>query len=217
MKICSRSKRWTFAWHRLPLPHRPVVIQNLELHSPAVRVVRADAGIVGESGLSRSDEELRQRPPERKLSELFELRKFVISDGSIRYEDRRIADAEPLVFRRISSDLGVTPQSGGAYAYQMHSSQPPFVEADASGTFDIDALRLELKQFAIRIESKRIDGESALPPKVQHLINELGIVGKISVNGSAEWPMRDESRAWVLMDANLADAQASRRGARQAR
>ena len=98
---------------RLPLLHRPVVIQNLELHSPAIRVVRADAGIVGESGLSRSDEELRQHPPERKLSELFELRKFVISDGSIRYEDRRIADAEPLVFRGISSDLGVTPQSGG--------------------------------------------------------------------------------------------------------
>jgi hypothetical protein len=194
---------------KFPVPRTPVVIQNLELHSPAFHVIRGESGIVGESGLDRSDEEMREHPPQRKLSELFELRRFVITDGSIRYENHLVPGAEPLVFNGIATDIGVTPQSGAAYAFEMHSAQPPFAQVDATGTMDIDSLVMDLKKLAMTVESKRIDGESALPPKVQRVINDLGIAGRISLNGSAEFPMRDPSQSWIEGDVSLTDAKAA--------
>ena len=56
--------------------------------------------------------------------------------------------------------MGVTPKSHAVYAYDLRSSQPPFVEVRAAGTMDIDQLVLDLKQFALTLESKRVDGET---------------------------------------------------------
>ena len=57
---------------RLPLPNRPVVIESLDLKSPAIHVVRREKGIVGASGLQKTEEEIREHPPERPLSDMFE-------------------------------------------------------------------------------------------------------------------------------------------------
>jgi uncharacterized protein involved in outer membrane biogenesis len=193
----------------LPLPHRPVVIQTIELRSPALHVVRATSGIEGTSGIERTDEEQQQHPPTHRLSEMFELRKFVISDGSVSYEDRTVPNTEPLVFRGVTADLGVTPQSKALYACELRANEAPFAGLSASGTIDIDALVIQLKQLAMTVESKPVNGESALPPKLQRSLNELDIHGKLSITGSGEWPLRDRSRSWFQADMKLADARAA--------
>ncbi len=194
---------------RLPLPHRPVVIKSLELRSPSVRIVHSSSGIVGAMGLQRSDEEVRANPPEHRLSEMFELRKFAIADGRVTYEDRTIDNTEPLVFGGITVDLGVTPASHAIYGFQMHTGAPPFATIDAGGTMDIDAVVMDLKQFAISAECKRVDGESSLPPKIQRVLDQLGISGKITVSGSGHWPMRDTSGASASAVVSVVDARAS--------
>jgi hypothetical protein len=194
---------------KIPWPHTPLVIQSFELQSPALHVVKTGGGIVGAKGLKKSDEEQRLHPPEHRLSEMFELRKFVIADGEVVYDDRTVAGADPLVFRGVSVDLGVTPQSRGIYAYHFQSAQPPFVTVDASGTADIDSATLDLDKLSMIVESKRLEGESPLPPKLQKIVNEAGIAGKMVFDVRGQVPVRELSRMKISADANLTDARAA--------
>ena len=193
----------------IPWPKSPLVIQSLELQSPALHVVKTATGIVGAKGLHKSDEEQRLHPPLHRLSEMFELRKFTIADGKVVYEDRTIAGIEPLVFRNINADLGVTPQSRGVYGYHFQSAQPPLVTLEASGTADIDAAMVELAKLSSTVECKRVDGESSLPPKLQKIVNELGISGKLNVDGHGEFPVRGLSKMKFWADGNLSDGRAT--------
>lgn len=194
---------------KIPWPHTPLVIQSFELQSPALHVVKTGAGIVGTKGLQKSEEERRLHPPQHRLSEMFELRKFVIAEGEIVYDDRTVAGVEPLVFRGVSVDLGVTPQARGIYAYHFQSAQPPFVTVDASGTADIDSATLDLAKLSMIVESKRLEGESPLPPKLQKIVNQVGIAGKMVFDVRGQLPVRELSRMKISADANLTDARAA--------
>jgi AsmA-like protein len=141
---------------------------------------------------------------------MFELRRFTIRDGNVKYEDRTLKNSEPLVFRGIAMDLGVTPQSRAVYAYQMNALQPPLAQVSASGTMNLDTLLIELKEFAIAYESKRLEGESPLPPRVQQVVNELAIEGKIAITGSSELPLRDRGRAWTVAELKITDGRAKK-------
>src|SRR5262249_55965142 len=90
---------------QLPWLHHPVVIRSLELQSPSLHMVKKPEGIVGSTGLAKSDEEQQANPPEHHLSDMFELRKFSINGGEIRFENRTIEGTEPFVFRDITADL----------------------------------------------------------------------------------------------------------------
>ncbi len=190
---------------KIPYPHTPLVIQSLDVQGPMLHIVRTGQGVVSVTNLQRSDEEVRRNPPEHKLSDIFELRKFVITDGQIKYEDRTIAGAEPLVFRGITVDLGITPQSTATYAYQFNTRQPPYVDLASEGTFDLDDAILDFSKLTITAQAKRADGESAMPPQVQKIMNDFGIGGVINISSNGRVPFKDFKNSAIAGDVHVKD------------
>jgi len=211
---------------RIPWPKSPVVIKNLDLKGPSVHIVRDKAGeIVQVETIERPKqiEPAEQKPdvaptpqpppspsppPQHKLSEMFELRRFTISGGEIVYEDHATPGAVPLVFRNINSDLGVTPVSRAIYAYKLTTRQEPLVSISASGMMDIDALRLDLERFDLRLEAKPSTADSPLPPSVQRAMNQMQMAGALTARGKAMLPLRAMKDAEFSVDADLTDGRA---------
>ncbi|HEX3355712.1 MAG TPA: AsmA-like C-terminal region-containing protein, partial [Tepidisphaeraceae bacterium] len=188
---------------RIPIPHRPMLIRSLKVETPVLHVVRSDHGFLRMKDLRRSDAELREHPPERRLSDLFELRKFTIVEGKVMYEDHTVAGAEPLVFRSITVDLGITPQSKAIYAYEFASRQSPDVDLAVAGTIDIDNAIFNFSKLTMSAQAQRIDGESSIPPQLQKIINDLGITGKVDISGKGQLPIRNLSESALAGDLNI--------------
>ena len=121
---------------RSPFREGPLVIQNITVHEPEVRLIRtADGRLVGMQGLVKKDsptakatqpatqpaeppEAVDVDPPEKaeqeaaqaKLSDMFELRHFGIKGGRIVYEDQTSPGLPPVVWKDLDVGMETTPQ-----------------------------------------------------------------------------------------------------------
>jgi hypothetical protein len=200
---------------QIPWPKNPVVIKNLDLMHPSIHVVRDQAGEVVKLETIAQPEQRPENPtnppppkPQYKLSEMLELRHFTISGGEIVYEDHATPGAVPLAFRHINANLGVTPVSKAVYSYKLTTNQEPYVSIYSTGKMDIDALRLDVEQLAMKLEAKPSNVESPLPPNVQRVMNDMQITGAFAVKAKATVPLRAMKDAEFSADADLTDGSA---------
>ena len=175
--------------------HAPLVIERLEIESPAAHIVKTSQGFVGR-GLTVKDAQAKSARRE-KLSEMFELRKVKLVGGSIVYEDRVSPGAVPLVWRDLVVDLSTQPQSGGEYAYQLAAGDGKVASLSSEGSLNIDTLLLRLTKCSIRATVDPKATDSPVPGELQQLLREFAVAGEVVVNCGGDVPLAEPSKAKV--------------------
>jgi hypothetical protein len=199
-----RIPKLRLALAKLPFGEGPLVIRKLELERPSVRLIDTAAGIVGSKTLVKKegvgelvmagsapggggDEKTKQWA---KLSEMFELKKFVIEEGQVIYEDRQEAQTVPAVWRGININLDTTPAANPLYQFEFRAANEPLAELRVSGTFNVDELELVAEKITSRFKLERGNKESPLPSRLQTFLARHEVGGDFEVSGKLFAPLR---------------------------
>ncbi|MGB7159757.1 MAG: AsmA-like C-terminal region-containing protein [Tepidisphaeraceae bacterium] len=196
---------------RHPFQSGPLVIERLEIDSPAVRIVRTTDGVVGR-GIGKSD----ARPGSerrKKLSEMLELRHVRLDGGSVVYEDRVTPGAVPPLWHDLTIDLATAPQSAAEYAYQFTAGDGKIASLSAEGSVNIDDLLLRLTKCAIRTSVDPAAKNSPLPGEIQRVLREYAVGGEVTLTVTGEVPLMDMARAKLNSTIELARATGRIKGA----
>jgi hypothetical protein len=173
---------------RSPLRDGPLVIKELLIQDPSVRLIKTPDGLVGEKSLVKKPDG--PEPPKRKLSEMFELRRISVARGQVVYEDLTRPGAVPLVWRGLQLDLGTQPQSPAVYAYRVIAGAAPIASLDAEGDMNIDDLVLNVAKCSIDATLRPDAAESPLPGELQQTLRQYGFDGKLKLSAAGVAPLR---------------------------
>jgi hypothetical protein len=199
-----KVKRLELRLAKLPLRPGPLVIERVLIESPEVRLVKTDKGLLGLDGIVKPEDRDEQKI-KKKLSEVFELRRLTIEDGSVVYEDRTEPDAVPVAWRDLNVSTETRPTSGAIYAYDFSGQQGELASVKSSGTFDIDNLILDAKSLALNVRVDRDATESTVPAPVQKLLAKYAVEGKLGVAGRGRVPLKELGKAEYQFDLALDD------------
>lgn len=185
-----KAKRIDLVLAELPKSHGPLVIKRLIFAEPTVNVIRWPDGTLACRDLVRRDGNGPTFNPETmKLSDMFRLRRFAIEKGQIVYDNQTRAGTKPMVWDGIHVDLRTQPESGSLYSYKFEATNAPLAMVSATGTMDIDALRLDVKQFDLSVQAHQDASESKLPASLQELLRSDPVFGDLRLKGMATLPL----------------------------
>ena len=217
---------------RSPFREGPLVIQNITVHEPEVRLIRtADGRLVGMQGLVKKDSPTAQatqpatqpgEPPEpvdvdppaeaeqdaakAKLSDMFELRHFGIKGGRIVYEDQTSPGLPPVVWKGLDVGMETAPRSKSVYGYTLDAQNGDLAKLQSSGTFDLDALVLDLGSLRVEARTRYSENESPLPAQVQRVLRDYQVEGAVVLDASGRFAMRDHRAGTFRATVDLRDA-----------
>lgn len=195
------------------LPHhdKPLVIQRLIFRDPQVNLIRMpQGGIVGEQGLLKPDA-LKHKETNKRLSDMFRLRRFALTGGKVVYEDRTRPDLPPCVWNDLHIDLNTDfdAHNPALYKYRLLAEHPPIAFIGSQGSFDIDDLHLLADQFKVEVTaSPDGSGSDKIPGVVQQFLKDNAIRGKLTIEGNARLFFRDPTANQLDAKVALADAAA---------
>jgi hypothetical protein len=192
-----------------PRRHGPLVIEQFVIADPVVHLLQTSqgGGVTGEGPLVK-DEVATPPPPEMKLSEFFRLRHFGIERGRLEFEDQTRPDVPPMVWSDLNLDLNTKPAGAASlYSYRLLGKNAPLAEVSSSGTIDVDALNLAVKDLSIGAVVAP-EAQAKLPAKVQRWLSDYQVRGSVKLTGSADVPLRDpgKTRFDALLDLPTATA-----------
>jgi hypothetical protein len=196
---------------RSPLRSGPLVIQSVQIDDPAIHLIQATGGLVGQ----RSQAKAQNPTPESgaaeqwKLSQMFQLRRLALHGGTVIYEDRTLARTRPLVWKNLNVDLDTAPESGSQYSFHFIADNAPLATLDAMGQADIDEFLLRLSSCRLSLNVDPGREHSALPPEYQQALERLGVRGALVINTVATLPLRDLQHSRYDTTLELRDASAS--------
>jgi uncharacterized protein involved in outer membrane biogenesis len=221
---------------RSPFRKGPLVIQNITVTDPEVHLIRtADGRLVGMHAFVRSEadeapatqpaappstqpnattqpaEEPDEADPDAaraKLSDMFELRHFGIEGGRIVYEDRSKAGLPPVVWKDINVGMETTRQSKSLYGYTLNAENRDLAKLNASGTFDLDALLLDVGSLHVEAQAHAGEGESPLPAQVQQVLKDYRVEGRVTLDADGHVAVRDLASAAFRASLELRDGSA---------
>lgn len=193
----------------LPFGEGPLLIRNIELDRPTLQIVRTAPA---EQPASTAATAASSRPvltpvEQRRLSDLFRLRRLVLRAGAVEYEDQTRADLPPMVWSDLSTDLHIDPQSVSRYAYRLTTAAPPLADLSADGTFDIDNLVLSVDRCALSARIDSTASTSPLPAVFSRFIQTYQIGATLKLTGSGRFPMRDLDAGSFASSIDLDDGQ----------
>jgi uncharacterized protein involved in outer membrane biogenesis len=219
-----------------PFRRGPLVIQNITVTDPEVHLIRtADGRLVGMHAFVRGEPadapatqpatppstqpNATTRPAERqdeadpdaaraKLSDMFELRHFGIEGGRIVYEDRGKPGLPPVVWKDIDVGMETTRQSKSLYGYTLNAENRDLAKLSGSGSFDLDALLLDVGSLHVEAGARAGEGESPLPAQVQQALRDYRVEGRVTLDADGRVRMRDLSAANFRASLELRDASA---------
>ncbi len=198
---------------KLPFGEGPLVFKKVVMDRPAIRLIDTETGLVGRRTLVKAQTQPASAPAAgkskwEKLSEMLELRRFSIEDGSIVYEDRQSPGTVPAVWRNIDIDLTTTPVANPIYQYQFKASNGAMAEVNAAGTFNVDELELVVSQIAMKLNLAAGGKESPVPAVVQKMLLDNNVSGNFVVSGTAKAPLRKMEEAEFDFHVDLIDGAA---------
>lgn len=194
----------------VPKIGEPIVIQNLSLARPTVRLLREhrEDGSSGFKGLSPivrhapgADEEV---PEEFRLSSVLRLRRIDIAEGTFVYDAGD--GSPPMTLAGLTTTVQAAPDEGepGWYALDIRSAVGPLAELTVEGLLSLDTLvgRFDQLRFAGEISPQ---SAGALPPPLQELIAAHEARGRVEISASGTLPLTDAPGADLRIDVRLSD------------
>jgi hypothetical protein len=185
---------------KLPLGTGPLVIENLAIDHPLVHLA---------SPAATSDQPPAEpaSPVTQKLSDLFQLRKITVNAGRFEYDMSTPNHPVPkIVWGHLGVEMSTQPSAGGNYNFTVSVQDQPIASASASGSFDIDALQLNLDSFTAVITADPTKRPEQVPPAVLDLIQKYQIAGQLTFQGSARMPLQSLNQTTFSASAKLTNA-----------
>jgi uncharacterized protein involved in outer membrane biogenesis len=221
---------------RSPFHKGPLVIQNITVTDPEVHLIRTgDGRLVGMHAFVRHEPEeapatqptpapstrpnATTRPADEqdeadpdaaraKLSDMFELRHFGIEGGRVVYEDRTKSGLPPVVWKDINVGMETTRQSKALYGYTLDADNRDLAKLRGSGTFDLDALLLDVGSLRVEAQARSGEGDSPLPARVQQVLKDYRVGGRVTLDADGHVAVRDLSASTFRASLELRDASA---------
>jgi uncharacterized protein involved in outer membrane biogenesis len=182
------------ALHQLPFRPGPLIIERVSIGHPTVHIIRTNEGFVGiQTGVRHKATDPDR--PERKLSEVFQLRHVNLDAGEVRYEDRRREGSVPLVWKGLNIDFGTAPSSGALYAFDLSAVAGQLAALKAKGDFNIDTRDLSLKDSLLTVQAEPSESESPVPAVIQQQLNRYHVKGSLVIQTSANISLRNPKSA----------------------
>jgi hypothetical protein len=201
------ARRLSITLAGLPILPGPLRVRSIVIESPSVHLIETCDGLVGRGLTDKPD-------AQEKLSELFELQRLALIDGSIVYEDRTVSGAVPLVWRGFQIDLKTAARSTADYAFDVTAGAGNAATLAASGSLNIDDLLLHLDRCDVKVRVDPAKAEdSPLPASLQPLLRDYQVSGEIALGASGDVPIVDPHRANVTATLDLPRASGKLPGA----
>jgi uncharacterized protein involved in outer membrane biogenesis len=191
-----------------PFGDGPLVVRRCAIDDPSIRLIRTADGFLGFRGGATTT-------PLEKLSELLELGDLSLAGGELILEDRTVASAVPLVWRRVN--LKIRPDQIAAferYAYEAAGGDDACSLA-LSGSIDVDQLLLHVEHCGLNVKldptvvPSAITG-SPLPPAIQTILERCQARGVIRFNASGDVPLKDPATATLSATLEMSDGATAR-------
>lgn len=197
-----RVKELDLSLARLPFRRGPIVIENVTVREPLVRIVRDENGQIIGSHLAKRDGSL---PDWRKLklSDILRLRHFEIRRATVLCEDRTMPQALPMRWTDLDANLQLMPRTASRYDIQFTADNEPIANLNLAATADVDAWTIDLSKLAMAVRVKRDEQHSPLPAPLQQLLKSLGAEGEITFDVKGHLPLKDPDSAKFALDAQL--------------
>jgi len=157
----------------------PLVIDDVEILSPKIRLIRKSEG--GLVGIRPPRISAPATQPSLKISQNFQLRQMLISNADVVFEDRSVANAPPMSWRNLKLIASSSPDAPGQYSYEVAGGDEKTGTISASGRFNVDDPAAQIEKCTIRVVVNTPANESALPPAVQRAASEARCAGALAV------------------------------------
>lgn len=196
---------------KLPLHKGPLVIENITINRPELRLVIADGAVVGRGQVVRPEGERfktldQMLPPGTRLSDMFELRHFGLHEGLVVVDNRDKPGAAPMVWRALDVEMQTAPRSKSSYDFGLATDPKRPAQLSSSGSFDLDELWVQLDKFHLAVTHADDDERSALPAQVQALLKQYDVNGRVTLDLAGRVPLRDPRRANFSGSIDLTEA-----------
>ncbi|MFO0860294.1 MAG: AsmA family protein [Phycisphaerales bacterium] len=175
----------------IPTIGSPLKIERVEIEKPLINLIATPEGFKGLVPFVRNvpGKETSQVPSEFKLSNVLQLRKLILRNGTIHYE----AGPNQPVMRLdgISTDMDIKPVTSGNepgwYELAFNAGKAPGVEAKVKGMFNVDSsiANLESATVDVVLDDKTMQG---LPPQLQTTLRAAEARGRLSMQFAGTVP-----------------------------
>lgn len=208
-------KGMTVTLAEIPRIGQPILVSNLVLDTPTIRLVRdtkpdGSRGFRGLSPITKakptSDDDVDSN---FKLSNVLRLEKVEIADGELFLDPGN--GSPPMTIAGLTTTINSTPDTDkpGWYTLDIDTRVGPLLGLVLRGQLSLDT-------FLANIDTLTIDGvldntsASALPSALQNFVNKHNAAGHINLTASGGVPLTDPLAADItfqttLTDFNLAD------------
>lgn len=193
---------------KLPLGAGPLLIEKLEIESPIVRLGSnyPAPAVSGGGGATATAASPSPPAPTKKLSDLFQLQNVAISNGRFEYDFSTPGHPlPPLVWGHLNADMNTLATSGSTYNFTVAVQDEPLAVARISGSFDIDALQLNLAKVNLVMACEPAQSPSQIPPQGRAVIKKLQIGGQLTLDGSAQIPLQSPEQGSYNANISIKD------------
>jgi hypothetical protein len=201
----------TLALADIPLPNRPFRMQQLDLAGPTLRLVRIPAGeasgsLLGYSDLLKEESKPAAHPARSpaRFSELFQMRSVAIRGGRAQY-DPRDGSAATMLVEGITAKLLLQPSDAGAYGIEFSLDHPPVFTLALRGKLLADEERLEVAALSSTLQLARKQ-DHYLTPALQKLLAGRDITGRLTLEATGMFDLRDAASSHLQAELELRDA-----------
>lgn len=186
----------TITLAEVPKIGSPLKIERVELQTPTINLISHPGG--GFKGLvpfvkNVPGRESAQTPTEFRLSNILELRKFILKNGTVVYD---AGGGQPVMkLDGITTEMNIKPITiggeGGWYELAFNAGKAPGVEMNVKGQLNLDTSVARITDAAVEValDDKTMQG---LPPQLQATLRAAEARGKLAARISGTVP----ANAW---------------------
>ncbi len=207
--VCLEAASVRLTLREVPVRGQPIVIDEVELNKPVVRlVVGSDGALVGFDNFIKPSGGHRHADGGSSIpSDFLAIRKMTIADGAFRWTNSEHVAME---LDDLDFDLKSQPDDDpGWYALEATLVRAPIMDLQMSGRFQLDQFTLELSNLAFALD---LDQETKrhLPPALQTAIANYELAGELTGKGTATVPFTDLDNSELSMHLELVKAHLAR-------
>ncbi|MBX3378771.1 MAG: AsmA family protein [Phycisphaeraceae bacterium] len=208
-----RLDKLTITLAAIPKIGEPLKIERVEFEKPTIALIAVPGG--GFKGLvpfvkNIPGKESAQTPAEFKLSNVLQLRKFILRNGTVRYD---AGGGQPImILDGITTDMDIKPITVGSetgwYELAFDAGKAPGVEIKVKGQVNLDTSVANIADASMNVilDEKSMQG---LPPQLQSTLKAAEARGKLGAQISGrvpanEWRTSELKGAVTLTDFNVA-------------
>jgi hypothetical protein len=175
---------------KIPLGSGPALIKKLKIENPTVHLA-SDFKTAPSPTAATAAAAPAPTGPVQKLSDLFQLQNVIVSNARFEYDfSVKGHSIPPVIWGHVDADMATLPTSGSTYKFNVAIADQPLATANATGSFDIDALQLNVDKVTIAMACDPAVHAEQIPPQGWDIIQKYRIAGKVSIDGTASVPLQ---------------------------